>query len=209
MQYPNDISTIFSIAPFAINEFKPGLYPGHFKLEACLDDARPNSLEIKSSVHMMTIGGKKQPIPVTTPSYEIAKGVVTDFLDGQLFTEEDAHPGICWLQGKVHFADFVEKHADMHQAMKETQRRWLVLVIKKTEDDWKKYHNSRVITDQARFAARALGIPTPEWMSTEEIGMNFNKCPACSTMNDPANCVCTGCRCILDAEKFKTLQFAK
>ena len=97
----------------------------------------------------------------------------------------------------------------MYKQMQEVQRRWFILLVQKTEDDYKKYKNSRVVTDQARFAVRALGVPLPEWMNVEEIGLNFNKCPACSTMNDPVNAICTGCHCVLNEAKYKTLTFAK
>ena len=209
MIYQNDKSTIFSIVPFAIDEFKPGIYPGQFKLPACTDDSKPQRLVVGASEHLMNVGGKRQPIRIETASYQIAKAVVDDFLDGQLFTSPDAHPGICWVQGDIPTDQFKKDCASIFASMKAVQKQWFILVVHKTDDDWKKYKNSRVVTDYARFAAKALNIPTPEWMSTEEIAMNFLKCPACSTMNDPSNAVCSGCSCILNAEKYKTLAFAK
>ena len=191
--YENDKSTIFSIAPFLIDESKPGIYPGHFTIPACLDDSKPQRLVIGASEHMMYVGGKKQPIRVTTPSYQIAKAVVDDIFDGQLFIEPDKRPGLCWIQGDISTQDFLSKNVTIYATLKIMQRKWFVLVVKKTEDDWKKYKNSRVITDQARFAVRALGLPTPEWMQADEIEANFIKCPACSTMNDNNNVICSGC----------------
>jgi hypothetical protein len=208
MIYPNDKSTVFSIVPFAINEFKPGLYPGQFSIPACLNDSKPERLVIGASEHMMAVGGRKQPIRIETPSYAIAKAIVDDFLEGQLFSTPNAHPGICWVQGDVPVDQFMKELPEKYLAMKVIQKQWFLLVIKKTEDDWKKYHNSRVVTDYARFAVRAIGIETPEWMITDTVGEMFNKCPACSTMNDPLNAICTGCHCVLDAEKYKKLQFA-
>jgi hypothetical protein len=199
-------STVFSIAPFVLQESKPGIYPGNFNVAACLDEDKPEMLVVSASDHLMKVGGQRRDVRVKTSSEEIAQSIVSDFLDGQLFTSPEAYPGICWLPGEVLTENFVE--TDLHKSMKATQKRWYVLIVKKTEDDWKKYHNSRVVTDQARFAVRRLGIPTPEWMTTEEIGENFNRCPACSTSNDKANAVCTNCRCILDSVKYKTLTFA-
>lgn len=216
--YENDKSTIFSIVPFTIHETKPGLYPGIFHIDACLDDRQPERLLVGASKHMMYIAGKKQPIAIDTASYQIAKAIVDDFLDGQLHTTPDARPGICWIQGDVPVGDFVSKNIQIFNQLKATQRKWLILQVQKTEDDWKKYHHSRVVTDQARFAVRALGLPIPEWMTNEEVGMNFVKCPACSTMNDPNNVVCSGCTAVFTAdlmkattkeEKLKHLTFAK
>jgi len=209
MIYQEDKSTVFSISPSLIDEFKPGIYPGHFVIAPCLNDSKPERLVIGASEHLMFVGGKKQPIRIVTPSYQIAKSIQDDFLDGQLVTTPNSHPGICWVQGEVTVSEFMKNHSDMYKQMQEVQRRWFIMLVQKTEDDYKKYKNSRVVTDQARFAVRALGVPMPEWMNVEEIGLNFNKCPACSTMNDPVNAICTGCHCVLNAEKYKTLTFAK
>ena len=218
MNYPNDKSTIFSIAPMAIHEFKPGLYPGKFYIEPCTNDTQPTRLVVGCSDYLMTVAARKQPIRINTPSYQIAKAIVDDFMDGQLIITTDARPGVCWIQGDVSVIQFVEKNVELYESIRENQKRWFVLVIQKTNDDWKKYHHSRVVTDTARFASRALGIPTPEWMTVQEVAMNFFKCPACATMNDPANVVCSGCKAIFtDAliaartreEKLKSLTFAE
>jgi len=216
--YAEDQCTVFSIVPFLIDEYKPGLYPGHFRIEPCTNDTQPQRLSIGASEHMMYIGGQKNPVRIVTPSYQIAKALVDDFFDGQLFSEPDKKPGLCWLQGNISQEEFLTKHKDIYARIKATQKAWFILVVKKTEDDWKKYKNSRVVTDHARFAVRALGIPIPEWMETDEIGGNFTKCPACSTMNDPSNVVCSGCSVIFSPElmsavtqeqKLKALKFAK
>lgn len=206
--FPMDLSTVFSIVPFSLDEFKPGLYPGRFKFEPCLDEKKPVRLLIKTSEHMMQVGGRKAPLRVTTPSFQIAKSIVDDFLDGQLFTDELSKPGICWVPGDVSVVEFTTTHAAKYAAIKITQKNWFVRLCRETDSLWAKYHHPRVVSDQARFAARFLGIATPEWMSTEVVAASFTRCPACSTMNDPQNAVCIQCSCVLDAAKFKTLVFA-
>ena len=209
MIYENDKSTVFSITPSILDEFKPGIYPGHFTMAACYDDKKPERLCVTSSDHLMEIPGKKIPVRITTPSYVVAKAIVDDFLGGQLFTTPDAHPGICWIQGEISMDDFLHKYAAVHEQLIATQKRWFLMIITKTNDEWKKFHNSRVVTDVARHAAKYLRIPTPEWMETQEISMNYNKCPACSTMNDPDNCICISCKCVLNAARLAELTFAK
>jgi hypothetical protein len=203
-----DNCTVFSICPFPVHEFKPGLYPGQFDIPACLDDSQPMRLVVKNSEHLMSVGGQKRPLRINTSSYDIAKSVVNDFLDGQLYTEPEAHPGICWMHGDMSIEEFMSKHEQVYTYMKETQKRWMVIVVQKTEDDWKKYKNSRVVTDQARFAVRALGIPLPEWMSTQEIGLNFLVCVACRTKLEPGTVVCATCRYVVDKVAFEKLTFA-
>lgn len=207
--YANDKSTLFSIAPFGSFENKPGLYPGNFKIEACFDDSKPFRLVIGASNHIISIGGRKEPIMVTQPSFEVAASVVRDFLDGQMFASPEAHPGICWVQGDVSLSKFILEHKDLYEEMKLAQKRWFVLLVQKTTDDWNRYHHSRVVSDPARFAVRALGIDPPEWMTMEHTALSFETCPACGTKNDRQNAVCTNCRCILNDEKYKKLSFAK
>jgi hypothetical protein len=206
--YKDDISTIFSIVPFEIREFKPGLYPGSFNIPACLNDASPQILQVSASEHLMTVGGKKEPIRIITPSYQIANSIVIDFFDGQLWTTPEERPGICWIQGSIDIVLFKTKHLDMYDKMKLQQRKWFVRICKQTDNEWKKQQSYRVVSDQARFAAHSLGLD-PEWLRAEEVGFTFNKCPACSTMNDPQNSVCSNCRCILNEEKYKKQTFAK
>lgn len=206
-QFPNDICTIFSIVPFEVFEFKPGLYPGSFRIPACLDDGKPESLIVTSSEHLMSVGGKKSPIRISTASYQIANSIVTDFLDGQMWTTPNEHPGICWIQGKISVPDFLENYEEVYRRIRLEQRSWFIRISKQTDNEWAKTHNHRVVSDQAKFAAKYLGTD-PEWLRTEEIGFTYNKCPACGTMNDPGNAICTQCKCILNEEKYKMLKFA-
>jgi hypothetical protein len=200
-----DESTIFSIVPFAMKEHKPGVLPGYFEIDACRNDTEPQRIVVGPSLWIVTVA--RQTVRISQPSHEIARSIVQDFLDGQLFIDEDARPGICWLQGNIKTEDFVKRPE--FKIIRESQRKWYILIVKKTEEDWLRYHNYKVVTDQARFAVRALGLETPEWMSIEEVGLKFSKCPACSTMNDPANAICSNCSCVLDKTKFDKLAFAK
>jgi hypothetical protein len=203
--YPNDKSTIFSIVPFEVQEFKPGLYPGNFRIKACKDELKPERLVVGASEHLMASGGKKHPIRNITPSYQVASSLVRDFLDGQLFVSESCGPGICWVQGDVGITAF--KTTTDYEQIKKNQKTWFVRVCQETDNDWKKYNSYRVVSDTARFACRFLGLDR-EWLKAEEVGFTYNRCPACSTMNNPGNAVCTVCRCVLDETKYSKLKFA-
>lgn len=215
--YKDDISTIFSIVPFYVREFKPGLYPGSFNIDPCLDDSRPEILKVGASEHLMFISGRKEAQRILTPSYQIANSIVTDFFDGQLWTTPDERPGICWLQGNIDHKTFVLAHKQLYEKIKDQQRKWFVRICKQTDNEWKKQQSYRVVSDQARFAAQFLGLD-PEWMRAEEVGLTFVKCPACNIMNDPQSVVCSGCSALLTPEllaaktkeeKLKVLKFAR
>lgn len=204
--YEHDKSTVFSIVPYEIREFRPGLFPGNFLIAACRDEKQPERLVVGASEHIMEVGDKR-PIRVVTPSFEVARSIVSDFLNGQLWTNDEAKPGICYVQGDISIKDFLEKTPEKHNEMKANQRHWFVNVCKKTDDDWMKYKHHRVVSNQARLAARFLGLD-PEWLRAETVGLQYRKCPACSTANDQNNAVCVSCRCILDEAKYKSLKFA-
>lgn len=205
--YSRDKSTVFSIVPFVVGpEFKPGLYPGVFTIPACTDEMIPSRLVVGVSSHLMYIPDQS-PVRIITPSYQVANSIVRDYLDGQLFTAPDAYPGVCWIQGDVSTADFVEKNTVAHERIRRVQRNWFLNLVKKTSDDWNKFHSYRVVSGPARIAARLLNLD-PEWLKDEEIALVQMRCPACGMMNDPNNAVCAHCRCVLNAEKFKKLVFA-
>jgi len=49
-----------SISPSLIDEFKPGIYPGHFVIAPCLNDSKPERLVIGASEHLMFGPGGKE-----------------------------------------------------------------------------------------------------------------------------------------------------
>lgn len=202
-----DFSTVFSIVPFDILSFKPGIYPGSFNIPKCLNQNEPQSLVVGISRHLMIIGGKKDPIAIDTPSYMIARAIVKDFLDAQLFTTPEAAPGITFIQGSVSSEQFRTEHKGLHEQMKAMQKNWFFNLIRETDTDWKKTHNLRVASDQAKFAARFLGLEK-EWTRDEIVALEWLECPSCLVKNNPKAVVCNNCRCILNQEEYAKLKFA-
>lgn len=206
-QFKHDKSTVFSIAPFEVSTFHPGLYPGRFIIPACLDESLPQRLVIGASEHLMVIPDQKKPTRIVTPSFVIAKSIVEDSLDGQLWINSECRPGFCYFQGEMEVAQFVLNKKEIHSEMKAKQKNWLVEICKRTDDEWNKKKHHRVVSDQARYAAKKLGL-SPEWLEAEIKGFTYVKCPACGISNDRNNAVCSSCRCVLDEKKFATLKFA-
>jgi len=203
-----DCSTVFSIVPFDIRTTKPGIYPGSFFIPACMDATAPSRLFIpQPSTHLMVIGGKKDPIPVPTPSHELARSIVEDFLAEQMWADEDAHPGITYFHGDVSVSEFISTHKQEYDRIKNAQRNWFLRVVEETDNDWNKYHHRRVVSDQAKFAVEFLKLEK-DWMKDENLVMKYTDCPACGTKNTPNIVVCPTCRCVLDIEKHKRLVFA-
>ncbi len=72
-QFKHDKSTVFSIVPYLVSQFMPGLYPGRFEIPACLDDSHPQKLTVGASEHMMYVADQKKPTRIVTPSFIIAQ----------------------------------------------------------------------------------------------------------------------------------------
>lgn len=200
-----DCSTIFSIVPFEVREFKPGIYPGWFIIPRCEDDDEPSRLLIdRPSKHMMHVGGQKKPIVLETNTATIAKSVVTDFLGSQLYTTADAKPGITFIQGNVSLEEFKVVYSDEYKRIKKSQDRWLLNVIKETDNDWNRYHNLRVVSDHARFAARKFKLDK-EWLRDAITALEDVHCIACRSKIDKEAIVCPICRTVQDPIKFKEM----
>lgn len=203
-----DQSTVFSICPMDINEFKPGIYPGTFLIPACKDETNPQRLLIeKPSVHLMYVGGRKEPIRIPTPSYTIAESIVRDFLDKQIFATPAAHPGICFFQGDISVTDFKTKYIEIYKELIRKQKSWYLEIIRETDRDWNKTHNLRVVSDQAKFAVKYLGLEK-EWMSDEVKALDMVNCPACMSKVSPKQIICHNCKCILNKAEADKLAFA-
>ena len=76
-------------------------------------------------------------------------------------------------------------------------------MIKEADDHWTKFRQHRMISDPQREAARRLGF-TREWLIRE---VSNTRCPACTTFNSPDAIVCVNCKCVLQPDKVKGLQF--
>jgi hypothetical protein len=205
-----DQSTIISIYPHDINEFKPGLYPGRFVIPACLDEEKPEVLTIGLSIHLVHIADKP-PLQVETASYTIAKAIVRDFFDSQAEhdVETDAHPGICCLPGSVDMLTFKTKHKDKYEQIKKSQNAWGMKLVKTNDNNWGKYHNHKMLLPLGIYFAKKFGF-SPEqkpYLADVESIMEQPKCPICFSNVDKRAIVCTNCtpNFILKPEEYKKL----
>jgi hypothetical protein len=193
-----DQSTIISIYPADINEFKPGLYPGRFQLDACKNEELPKFLHIGLSIHMVNIPDKP-PMPVETASYTIAKAIVRDFFDSQCEhdPENNAHPGIAALPGIVNLADFMSKHKPLHETMKKSQNAWGMKLVSENDVKWNRYKNIKMMYPLGIHFAKKFGFTAEQkpWLENivDDIVKVVPKCPVCANAVSPTALVCTNC----------------
>jgi hypothetical protein len=204
-----DKTTIVSLFPLAIDERKPGIYPGHFAIKPA-KDGDFEILHVGNSVYWVNFYDDRPPIPVSTPANEIAISIINDF-SKNLFGYDagnEAWPGLFWLEGHLSKAEITSKHADKIAKAKAAQLRWYENLIKLADDAWvgsNKQH--RAVSSLQRLACKALGLER-EWVVEINTTVGPKYCPACKTRVHEEAAVCSNCRFILDDAKYKTMKFA-
>jgi len=76
------------------------------------------------------------------------------------------------------------------------------------DDDWEKSRQHKFISDIQRYAAKSLKLVRP-WIISTITDQGLIKCVACQSNIDSKAIICPNCRCIIDMDKYKTLQFAE
>lgn len=202
-------STIVSVVPFDIKEDKPGLIPNLYTIPGC----RGKDFEILivgQGHHFVYIDEDRGSLRVPTPSNEIARSLVEDYVNSQLAVEPpEVQPGIFWVPGQLSSGEVKLLHHDRVDQVKQAQKRWFINLCKIADDDWARYHQHKCISDFQRFAAHSIGYRTEEheWL-TPEVALTADRCPACAMAVAPQLVICPNCKCILNPEKYKELQFA-
>lgn len=208
MESNNDvICTVVSLVPFELNEFKPGLLPARYCIPAS-DGREPQVLHIGTARHYVYLDEARGNLPVRDSATEVARSIVEDYITSQLQVTEVARPGLFWVVGKFSAAEVKLQFKDRLIQISKGQNNWLTNICTLADDDWNKYHQHNVVSDFQRKAAQMIGWKPEQhlWMAPLTTTQGFS-CPACGNLTSQATVVCLSCKCILDPEKYKTLQF--
>lgn len=201
-----DKSTVISLFPLPITEEKPGIFPGRFTIAA--SNGEPALLVVGQSIHYVDVGEDRPQLTVTTPSFEVARSIVEDFVAAQLAVTDEIRPGVAWVRGVVTPLELKTKHKDLVVKLKEQHKAWYLELVKLADDDWQRYHKHTVISELQRTAAQSLGYSNREWLIIPA-QLQSSTCPACGTSIVPTVVVCPSCRCIIDKTKYDQMAFAK
>ena len=203
-------SSVVSIVPFPIHEEKPGIYPGVFDIKKC-ENGIPEILIVGESIHYIEVDIGRR-VPVTNPSARVAESIVFDYVNSQIGVSPEsgnnAGPGIFWVPGEATLSDIIKDYQEELEAAKERQNNWFIAMIKEADDDWERYRQHRTITDMQRYAAKSLQYDRPWVVKAPDLPVEMIKCPACSNEVLSGSIICNNCKCVLNVEKYKTLQFA-
>ncbi len=206
-------STLISVVPFQISEYKPGLIPGQFDIPACTG-SKPVVKVIGESIYYVYIDHDRGSLKVIDPSYKLAQSIVNDYNQAQLAARPGCHPGFFWKLGEF-TADQVERlFPDELEAIKVIQMDWFLELIKLADDDWEKTRQHNSISDIQRFALKAVDPGNSKmrpWVLVnpmhEHKELTTMLCKACGSDVPIDVAVCKYCRCILDHKKYAQLQF--
>jgi hypothetical protein len=200
--------TVVSIVPFEINENKPGLIPPRFHLDASKDGI-PETLNVTTCYHHVYLDDTRGSLRVPNPADLVANSIVLDFVTSQLAIDEDCQPGLFWVPGRVENEQLLSVYKTLLKEMNFKQNNWFHAICRMADNDWNRYHQHNVISDFQRKAAHLLNWRPEDhpWMNNRSME-NASSCPACGTLNQANNVICSGCRFVLNPERFKEMQFA-
>lgn len=203
-------STVVSIVPFPILETKPGIYPGIFRIPASKNGI-PEILVIGDSIYHVEVD-ENRTITVTSQSESIARSIVNDYVSSNLAfsLEDNAFPGIFWIPGVSDLNSILVTYSERLEQARVSQNNWFTKLVQSADDDWEKTRQHKAISNMSRYAARALNLDRPWLINIPQAPLVVEsvKCVACDSSVSPVAIVCPNCKCILNMEKYKTLQFA-
>lgn len=191
-----DKVTIVSVVPFQIGpEVKPHVYPGEFTI--------PEAPE--NGIAVLVVGpsfanryiGNDETIKDYQPARKMAESVVFDYKRSKVGYKMDERgneimPGLFIVDGE-HTPESIEKAFPKElESARRMQKLWFRELVQIADDSWAREHQHKLITDEMRYAARALNL-TREWdidvleandliacaFCTTKIPMNAIKCPNC------------------------------
>src|SRR5215831_12218667 len=100
-QIRKDVSTVVSIFPANIEEVKPGLIPGYFKIPAVEKEGDFNLLTVERCVHAVYLDEARPRLIVPDPSDIVARSIVQDFKTSiHGYVTGIAEPGLSWVYGE-------------------------------------------------------------------------------------------------------------
>lgn len=204
---PRDKSTIFSIFPKLINEYKISVFPAHYQI-APGSWEKPSSLVIGTGSWWKDIPESNQLVEVTHNSLEMAESVINDYVIGLLAFTPEAKPGLFYVPEAIGVEEARKKYAADFDLALQRQKNWYLSLVNLADQIWSVQPNPAAIGNDMRLAAKELGLETKEWLNNYTVAA-MSKCPACGTPRDTNYPVCSSCHMIVDPDKFKALGIQK
>jgi hypothetical protein len=208
-------ATVASILPMKIYEFKPGVYPASFHIPKANFDLKEIVVHpVFDAVRYQYIGEMHGgTVQHHVPAFQVANAVVNDYVEAKMCVfngeepEKTARPGLIAFEG-VFTADEIKI-----QFMKEIellfvqQNNWFLRLVQYADDEWTRYQNHKIITDEQRLAANCLKFER-DW-NIDASKAAFIKCQFCQVAISIAAIICSSCKEIVKPEAYKKLHINK
>ncbi len=193
---PSDKCTIVSIYPRHIVEIKHTIEPGRFELDPGSFE-EPAILVVGSSSWWISRSGSQPNLEVPVFSTNIANAFVTDYCNGLLACDMvDKRPGLFFIEGNHSVIEIKTTYKDELKAADLKQRAWFLELVKLADSLWARSGgNPLAIADEARIAAKVLGMDDKPWLSDFQ-SAKMENCFACGSQKNPLFPVCPVCRAI-------------
>jgi hypothetical protein len=202
---PLDKSTVVSIFPRQIIEFKPTIQPGRFQLEAGTYH-NPSILVVGSSSWWRDIDEDQPLLEIPVSSVQVADSIVRDYCNGLLACDmNESTPGLFFIPGEQTLEQIKRDHKDKLDLYARKQKNWYESLIRLADALWARSNgNPLSISDHMRLAAQELQLKEKTWMGDFNT-LQLTNCPACGTLRNNNFPVCSNCKTVLDKAKFKEL----
>lgn len=193
--------TVVSCYPFDVKENFPTVYPGYFELAPGDPLGKhPQVLRVPEGIQRARYIRDGETMYIPVPEEQVAAAICRGS-NTVLGYEPDAMPALFFVPDHLEEDQVVSRHKSEIKEAIEKQNRWFTVLVKLADDEWTKYHQHKMISDQMRYAAVFLGVDR-EW-AKEATADSQKKCPACMSFVDIQALICRFCRTIIDAEGLK------
>ena len=195
---PLDKSTIVSVLPLELNEYKHTIQPGYFHIDAASED-NPKILVVSPSSWWRDIGEEMPLIEIPNGSIIVAESIVKDYCQGMIGIQEDiAYPGLFFVPGEFTVEAIKEKYSAALKNAIKLQRNWFKNLVDMADKDWSQSNgNPHAINGLMKMAAEALGLNDRDWMKTT-LDVRKVKCVACGNLRNPDFPICGTCNRVVD-----------
>lgn len=201
---PLDKCTIVSIYPKDIEEIKPTIFPGRFKIPSG-SYINPSLLIVESSAWYRDYDADQEILEITNSSIQVAEDVVRGYCNALPDAiPGEAIPGLFFILGEKTLKEINKDHRTELEAAKIKQDNYWKNCVKNADSDWARTNNNPLaISDEARLAARELSLSKPWMMDFTSTVMK--NCPACGFLINSNYPVCSNCKTVIDKEKATSL----
>lgn len=201
---PLDKSTIVSICPLVLDEYKHTVQPGHFYMPAATEQS-PQTLVVGPSSWWRDIGEEMPLIEIPNGSIIVAESIVKDYCQGMIAIDDNSYPGFFFIPGEHKIETIIKDYSTAFKTAVQRQRNWFKNLMDMADKDWAASNgNPLVISGLMRIAAESLGLSDRAWMKTT-LDIKKVPCVACGNLRNPEYPICGTCNRIVDIALAKKL----